>query len=123
MEYKYELDYQKISKRIREARKYANLTQAELAEHIDISTNAVAKLENNLMNASLSTLINIANTLHVDMDYLLGNELIEKGDQEHLDTVLKSLIHGLSSEEKQFLIHVINGLHLYENLIPSNDLK
>ena len=52
MEYLYKLDYPNIAKRIKKLRKSADLTQAELAEKINISTNAVAKLENNLMAPS-----------------------------------------------------------------------
>ena len=43
MEYLYKLDYPNIAKRIKKLRKSADLTQAELAEKINISTNAVAK--------------------------------------------------------------------------------
>ena len=51
MDYQYKVDYPLIAKRIKEARKLAGLTQEQLAEKIEISTNAVAKLENNLMTA------------------------------------------------------------------------
>ena len=70
MDYKYKLDYHLISKRIKDARKLSGLTQEQLAEKIGISTNAVAKLENNLMTASLQTLVNIANVLNIDMNTL-----------------------------------------------------
>ena len=42
MEYRYKLDYRVIGKRVKEARKAAQITQAELAEKIIMSTNAVA---------------------------------------------------------------------------------
>ena len=60
MDYKYKVDYPLIAKRVKEARKFAGLTQEQLAEKIDISANAVAKLENNLMTASLQTLVNLS---------------------------------------------------------------
>ncbi len=113
MEYKYKLDYQNIAKRIRAARKLANLTQAELAEKIDISTNAVAKLENNLMTASLQTLLNIANVLNIDINYLLLDEEQAKDGETSLDAFLDSLIHCLSQKDKEFIIHIVNGLKLY----------
>lgn len=109
MECKYTLDYPLIAKRIKEARKFAGLTQEQLAEKIDISTNAVAKLENNLMTAKLQTLINIVNVLNVDINYLFLPE--ERTDENaSRDLFLDSLIQGLSSAEKDFMIHVINGL-------------
>lgn len=112
MDYKYKVDYPLIAKRIKAARKQACLTQEQLAEKIDISTNAVAKLENNLMTASLQTLVNIANVLGIGMDYLLCESY--PADQEsNIDVFLDGLIDGLSQQDKEFIIHVINGLKLY----------
>ena len=106
-----------IAKRIKAARKIAGLTQEQLAEKIDISTNAIAKLENNLMTASLQTLINISNVLNIDINYLLC-ESDTNGETDSLDVFLESLIHGLSSKDKAFIVHVINGLKLYD--IPNH---
>ena len=44
MDYRYKVDYPLIARRIKAARKFAGLTQEQLAEQIDISTNAVAQL-------------------------------------------------------------------------------
>ena len=113
MEYRYKLDYMVISKRIREARKLANLTQAELAEKTNISTNAIAKLETNLMRASLPTLVNIANVLHIDINYLLVDEPAENEEETGRDLFLNSLISQLSQNNKDLIIHIINGLKIY----------
>ena len=115
MERKYKLDYQVIAKRIRAARKAAHLTQAELAEKINISTNAVAKLETNLMNVSLQTLINIANELDIDMNYLLSDNDNDNRNSkdENIDIFLENLITTLPMRDKKFIIHTINGLKAY----------
>lgn len=113
MEHKYKLDYKIISKRIKDARKLANLTQAELAEKIDISTNAIAKLETNLMTASLQTLINIANVLNIDINYLLLDEKSENKEETSRDMFLDSLVSNLSQKDKDLIIHIINGLKIY----------
>ncbi len=110
MERKYKLDHKAIAQRIKVARRAARLTQAELAEQINISTNAVAKLEANLMNVSLQTLINIANALDIDMNYLLSDS---ETTDENTDMFLESLLAGLSMRDKAFLIHTINGLKAY----------
>ena len=112
MDYKYKVDYPLIARRIKTARKQAGLTQEQLAEKIDISTNAVAKLENNLMTASLQTLVNIANVLGIGMDYLLC-ERCPTNQASNIDVFLDGLIDGLSQQDKEFIIHVINGLKLY----------
>ena len=91
MDYKYKLDYHLISKRIKDARKLSGLTQEQLAEKIGISTNAVAKLENNLMTASLQTLVNIANVLNIDMNTLFLQSTDDT--QSNLDEYLTNHIH------------------------------
>lgn len=113
MDYRYKLDYQAIARRIKEARKLSGLTQEQLAEQVDISTNAVAKLENNLMTASLQTLVSIANVLHLDFNDLLCAQPPDGGVRTGRDAVLDGLIADLSQRDKDFIIHVINGLKLY----------
>ena len=113
MEQRYKLDYPAMAQRIKTARKQAGMTQAELAERIDISTNAVAKLENDLMTPSLQTLVNIANTLHMDFNTLLSDEPAETALSDQ-DAFLTGLVRELSAKDKDFLIHVINGLKLYQ---------
>ncbi len=112
MDYKYKLDYHLIAKRIKDARKLSGLTQEQLAEKIGISTNAVAKLENNLMTASLQTLVNIANVLNIDMNTLFLQNTDDT--QSNLDEYLINHIRGLSIKDKEFLVHIINGLQIYK---------
>ena len=112
MDYRYKLDYPAIARRIKAARKQTGLTQAELAERIDISTNAVAKLENDLMAPSLQTLVNIANVLHMDLNDLFF-DCVPQNDETAQDRLLVALLDELSIRDKAFLIHVISGLKQY----------
>ena len=112
MDCRYKLDYSIIAAQVRSARKQAGLTQAELAEKIDISTNAVAKLENNLMTVSLQTLVHIANTLHLDFNQLLSGHL-PVNEKSAQDQLLIGLLEELSPQDKEFLIHVVRGLSIY----------
>ena len=84
----------------------------ELAEKIDISTNAVAKLENNLMTVSLQTLVNIANVLHLDFNRLLSRD--PKRTESGPDPLLTELLQELSPRDREFILHVIKGLSLYQ---------
>lgn len=113
MEHRYKLDNQNIAKRVKSARKLMGITQEELAERVYLSTNAIAKLESNIMAPSLQTLVNIANVLNVDINYLLLNDDESAQSETSLDAFLKSQIQGLSATDKEFIIHVINGLKLY----------
>lgn len=113
MEYIYRLDYKDIAQKVKKARKSAHLTQAKLAEKINISTNAVAKLESNLMMPSLQTLVNIANALNMDLNYLLRAEDTISKEEAYTDMILNGLIRNLSHKDKEFMIHVANGIKLY----------
>lgn len=120
MEHRYSSDCKVVAKRIKEARKQAHITQAELAEKINISTNAVAKIESNLMSASLQTLISIANVLNIDINYLLLDELETNNRNTNIDIFLDSLISQMTQYDKEFIIHVINGLRIYKMNKGSN---
>lgn len=114
----YRLDYPLIARRVKETRETAHLTQAELAEKIDISTNSVAQLETNRMKVSLWTLINIANALHLDVNYFLREDSVQDDKTDELDLTLNSRLHNLSARDKAFLIHVIDGLKRYQRDTP-----
>lgn len=118
MDYTYKLDYPFIARRVKEAREAAHLTQAELAEKIDISTNALAKLETGRMKTSLWTLVKISNTLHLDINYFLWDNSKQAEEIDELDLALNSRLYGLSAEDKTFLIHVMDGLRLYHGEEP-----
>jgi len=113
MDYQYKLSYPAIARSVKAARRQAGLTQAELAERVDISTNAVAKLETGLMTPSLQTLVNIANVLHLDFNALLSSEDTEHAKSSQ-DIFLTGLLRELSAKDKDFIIHIINGLKLYQ---------
>lgn len=114
MEYRYKLDYSFIAKRVKQAREAVHLTQAELAERIDISTNAVAQLETDRMHPKLQTLLNIANVLQLDINYFLRNSAEDDGNEEdEAERLLNGWINELSSSEKAFLLHFIEGLKKY----------
>ena len=113
MEYQYKLDYSLIAKRVKQAREAAHLTQAELAERIEITTNAVAQLETDRMRPKLQTLLNIANVLQLDVNYFLCSSSEQLGEADELDLSFNSRLHGLSARDKVFLLHVIEGLKQY----------
>ncbi len=107
MNKRYILNYEQIGKRIARVRKLKKITQSQLAEEINISVNAVSKIEINYMQPSLQTIINIANSLNVDIIYLLFGE---KNDKKSSDVLLIDLIENLTEGEKNFLMQVITSL-------------
>lgn len=68
------MDYYKIGQRIRKIRKAHGLSQEELAERINISTTHMSHIETGNTKLSLPVLVDIADTLEVRTDDLLGRQ-------------------------------------------------
>ena len=69
------MDYVDIGRRIRIQRRQLNLTQGELAKLIGVSSYFIGHLERGTRQASLETLVALANVLDVSVDYLLAASL------------------------------------------------
>ena len=65
------------------------------------------------MMPSLQTLVNIANTLNIDINDLLKDEGTTSQEEAYTDMILNGLIHNLSHKDKEFMIYVANGIKLY----------
>lgn len=81
------VNYQLLGKMVREVRKKCGLSQAELADMIDVSPQFMSKIENGKKQASLQTVFRIARSLNVSIDLLVGNNFDES------DTVM-NLVYG-----------------------------
>ena len=69
------MDYVDIGRRIRIQRRQLNLTQGQLAQKIGVSPSFIGHLERGTRQASLETLVALANELDVSVDYLLASSL------------------------------------------------
>jgi len=74
------MDQEKIGKFIAELRKEKGLTQAQLAEHFDISNKAVSKWENGKSLPDASIMIDLCNLLDITVNELLSGERISMED-------------------------------------------
>lgn len=62
-----------MGNRIREARKSAKLTQAELAKQVGVTQGAVTQWETGRIAPKLQTMLTLARTLGVSVEYLSGD--------------------------------------------------
>lgn len=69
------MDYISIGKRIKFERNRLSLTQADLAEKANITAAFVGQIERGETKLSLETLVNIANSLDVSIDYILRDNV------------------------------------------------
>lgn len=75
-----DINYQIIGERIRAIRKQRNISQQLLAELIGKTPTYISRLECGSRGATLETLIDIINTLHVSADSLLAEHLWHRGE-------------------------------------------
>ncbi|MGN0551693.1 MAG: helix-turn-helix domain-containing protein [Acutalibacteraceae bacterium] len=98
------MELHNLGNRIRAVRQSRGITQEQLAERVDISTNFMSLIENG-RNMSVETLVKIADVLGVTVDYLLSDTM-----QLHSDKILTQISQSLSSlcdEEKLFFLNMI----------------
>ena len=102
--------------KIRDARKAKGLTMKELGQLIGVSESAISMYETFKREPDNATLVNIAKTLDVSVDYLLGrSEVAEIKKQppavgEELDNSLISLLMDLNPQDAQRVRDFVEGL-------------
>lgn len=91
--------------RIQQARKSAQLTQMQLSEKIDVSTQYISDLERGVVGCSISTLIKLCDALTVSSDFIL------RGYEPDISKLscLNDKFSNFSQEEKTLMEE---GFHL-----------
>ena len=90
-------DSKAYAERIKDLRTRRGLTHAQFAEEIGISTNYLAKIENNRQSGSIDLAIDVAVFFDVSLDYLLLGKYHSNQDIKH---VLREMIENLSALEE-----------------------
>lgn len=106
-----------IGKTLKEIRKQRNLTQAALAQEINISRSYLSDIENGNKNPSIKTIENLAQKLNVSVNYLTsGNkmytDLTDDEKKEEFLKLNKKLASETTSREatlKNNLLELIKG--------------
>lgn len=63
-----------IGEKIQRLRREKNLTQGDIAEELNVSSQAVSKWENDIAYPDITLLLHLSKLLGVSVDYLLGEE-------------------------------------------------
>lgn len=105
------MNYKKLGKRIREERLRLNLTQAQLAESIDISDTYMGAIERGERSLTLDTLVRLVNRLGVTVDYLLSDFVTD--NDSNIVEQFKQIIDGQPLAQKQMAIHVLRAIFSY----------
>lgn len=96
-----------IGLRIKQSRKAVKLTQEQLAEKIEVSTQYISDLERGIVGTSIPTLIKICDCLSVSSDYLLRG--IEPDNPHSL--CLSGRLHNLTPQEQALMEEGFNLLN------------
>ena len=100
-----------FSKRIKELRKEAGLTQQQLGDRLNVTKGSICSYENGTRMASIDILIEISNLFKVDLDYLIGTDSYVVSDKKE-DYGLR-----MAKEEIDLIIELRKHSDLYNNLI------
>ena len=105
------MDYKRLGERIREERLRLNLTQAQLAEAIDISDTYMGAVERGERSLTLDMLVRLVNRLGVTVDYLLADS-VSNSDTNIMEQ-FKQIIDQQPLERKQMAINVLRTIFAY----------
>ncbi len=105
------MDYKKLGRRIREERKKLNLTQAQLAESIDISDTYMGAIERGERSLTLDTLVRLVDRLGVTVDYMLSDSVSDS--DSNIMSQFRQIIDGQPLERKQMAINVLRTIFSY----------
>lgn len=105
------MDYKRLGKRIREERQRLHLTQAQLAEAIDISDTYMGAIERGERSLTLDTLVRLVNRLGVTVDYLLADSVSD--NNSNIMEQFKQITDCQPLERKQMAINVLRTIFSY----------
>ncbi len=105
------MDYKKLGERIREERLKRNLTQAQLAEEVDISDTYMGAIERGERSLTLDTLVRLVNRLGVTVDYLLVDSVTN--NDENVVNQFRQIIDNQPAERKQMALGVLRVIFSY----------
>ena len=103
-----------LGKKIKKERQKRGITQEQLAEKIDISTNFMSLIENG-RNMSVETLVKIAKVFGVSVDFLLNDTLEVSND--NISAQIMYNLSTLTDEERLFFLNMIKQ---YKNIDKQN---
>lgn len=107
--------FKHLGHRIREERTKYRLTQEQLAEIAEVNESYVGQVERGEKNPSLETVVSIARSLGVTVDYLLQEEI--NVEPNSLINELISITKDKDSEELRLMLNICRMISEYTSKI------
>ena len=112
------MDKLDFGQKIQELRKAKGLTQAKLAELVDMHEKHISRIESGKYLPNFDNLIKILNVLNVDIEKITQNEKLNTIKSPVKSRILK-LINNADEKELKFYLGIIEqsqkGLKLFKN--------
>lgn len=102
------IDFARISKKLKETRISKNLTQEYVANIADVNVSHISNIENNRVKISLPTLVHVCNALDITVDYILFDEY--NHPTSVLETEILHEIHSCSLETQKQILKIVKAL-------------
>ncbi len=97
-----------FAQRLRDIMRLKNISQTELANRINISTNSVHKIVNGRNLPSLQTYLNICQALNISFGDLLKDSVNEPElPDEIIDADFTLLVNSADSDEKRAVVEIL----------------
>lgn len=104
-------DAKKVGMQIQTARKKRHLSQADLAQMVDLTPKYLSMIECGAKNPKLETLISIANALRTDANSLLADVLNTLSPEESVFfTEVSDKYQGLSKRQQEKVLRLMDAL-------------
>ena len=104
-----------FTKRLKEFRKAAHLTQQELGSKVFVSKSSISSYENGTKQPKLETLVLLADVFHTSIDQLLGKDLYMIAENDQMYGI------SLAKEELVLIQKIRNRPLLYQLLVDKMD--
>ncbi len=111
------IDYELIGQRIASHRKKKYITQECMAEHLDVSTAFISKIERGKTQLSLERLVQICQYLNLDPTQLLYGSI--PGSPSYMLPELSSLLEQCPKETLPLIKALIEDVIQYHKSIPN----
>lgn len=101
------VNFKLIGKRVKEVRTEKGISQADLAERCKTSAQYLSQIENGRKQASLQTLVSVAEVLGVSLNELLSGNQVNNPAEYQRDVL--QIFEGCSSYEKRVLFELLRS--------------
>ena len=100
-----------FGKRLKELRKKAHLTQQQLGDMVGVTKVSVCCYENGTRTPTLDTLIDLADSLNVSLNYLLATDALAIAEEDKTNTI------NIAKDEIELIKELRKHIKLYEKLL------